>query len=363
MISWFRNRTFFCKAYFILLAVISMNSTSQADESWRLSGFGSIVAGHVVDGHGYVADYPNVGIYDDQADLTKESKLGVQARSQLTEDLTFTAQLIARAVTDYDPVFDWVFVNYALLPDLEIQAGKLRVPLYYYSEYMDVGFAFPWVRVPADTYSLDLTHFNGAQLNGRHFLGAMSVTTTLFLGRQNNDNDALMSYLFDQNIDREFTGLAGAGLEVNYADTTVKLTYAEADMIEQGSVWGQREYAIRFYDIYVQQALGALVLLGEYNQYEPFYESYFVSPTYRMGSVTYYLLYSKFDLDTPYEEHETASLGLRYEYSPKTAIKLDFSRLTDEGVDPITDTPNPVNNAPDGDGDVSIVSVSLDFIF
>ena len=61
----------------LAVAALAVAPLSQANDNLRVSGFGSIIGAQVIDGHGYVADYPNLGIYDNDFDLAKESKFGL----------------------------------------------------------------------------------------------------------------------------------------------------------------------------------------------------------------------------------------------------------------------------------------------
>ncbi len=349
----------------LALATLALAPLAQANDNLHVSGFGSVIGAQVIEGSGHVADYPNAGIYDDQFDLSKETKFGLQAVATINDRTRFTTQAMSRGANDFEPQVEWMFVNYAIQDDLELQAGKLRVPVYYFSEYMDVGYAYPWIRVPSDAYSLDLTNFNGVQLNYRTYMGSVNIATAVYAGRQTNNSDPLMSYLFDQNVDRDFTGIVGATLELSTDNTIVKFSYTEADMHEEGTGYrGIDDYAIQFHDVYVQQSFGDFTVRAEYNRYKPFYESYFASGSYRMGKTTYYVLYSKFELDEPkFEEHDTQSVGVRYDMDARMAFKFDVTQMNDEGMDPFANTPNPVNNDPDGDGDVVIISTGIDFIF
>jgi len=348
---------------------------SHGNDMIRMSGYGSVVLGQVMDGSAYVADYPNLGIYDDEWDIGQESRFGLQMNATISDELSATVQMVSRANNDYEAQVEWMFVNYALNDDLELQAGKLRVPVYYYSEYMDVGIAYPWIRVPADAYSLDVTSFNGLQLNHRMFMGNTSFTTAIFTGRAKNENSELMSYLFDNdpgdvtgtgsaNVDRYFTNILGVGFEVNMDSTIFKVSYTQADFDETivNSFTAEADGTIKFMDIFIQQNFGPMSVMLEYNDYDPFYSSYFASFNYTLGQATYYLMHSKFELDatdgtgTPFEEHDTNALGMRYNLSAKVAVKADITMMTDTGA-------SPVNRDPDGDGDVTIFSTSLDFMF
>lgn len=353
---------------FWLLTLSGLAGWANANDNISVSGFASVIGSQVLDGSGYVADYPNLGRYDDQFDLGQESKMGLQLSANVTDEMRATMQVMSRANNNYDPQVEWLFMNYAIRDDLELQAGRLRVPVYYYSEYMDVGYAYPWIRVPADAYSLDLTTFNGLQLNYRTNMGALDISTALFTGRQQANGDSeLMSFLFGGNVQRSFTDLIGVGVEFSTDSTVAKITYSQADMEQlransfNPADDGLITEAISFIDVFIKQSFGDAEVMVEYNKYDPFYISYFVSGTYQVGAVKYYVMHSQFELDAqiggvPIEEHDTNSVGLRYDFQPRVAFKLDISMINDTGV-------FAVNKDANNDGDAVILSTGVDFIF
>jgi hypothetical protein len=350
-----------------MLAIAVLPFFAQANDNLSISGFGSLVAGQVLDGSGYVAEYPNVGAYDDEFDIGQETRLGMQAITTISSELSATMQVMTRANNNYKPEVEWLFANYTLNDSVDLQAGKLRVPVYYFSEYMDVGYAYPWIRVPSDAYSLDLTSFNGLQLNHRTYVGSLDISTAIFGGRQPNTGDnELMSFLFGGNVQRSFTGLVGVGVELATETTTAKISVSQADMTQVRSNSfnvaddGISKESISFIDIFIKQSMGAFAVMLEYNNYDPFYTSYFLSGTYQMGKVNYYIMTSQFELDaeiggTPIEEHNTNSFGARYDYQPRIAFKVDISMITDTGFFAVNKDPS--------DGDAMILSTGIDFIF
>ena len=96
-----------------LFCIYLINAPALADLSdVQLRGFGSIVAGVVVDGDGYIAEYPNLGIYQDYLDLSPESRLGLQAKVPLFDNVSVTAQLISRGSNDFNVEIDWFYLTY-----------------------------------------------------------------------------------------------------------------------------------------------------------------------------------------------------------------------------------------------------------
>ena len=195
------------------------------------------------------------------------------------------------------------------------------------------------------------------------YTGDLNAKFSLYYGRQENQDSELMSYLFNGDVDRDFRHIAGIATEVSWKDFSARGTYTQANLTDLLDGVGG-EIDIEFYDLYLQQAVGPVTFMAEYNKYDPFYQSYFGSITYRYKDSTFYLLWSKFDLDLPFEEHDTSSIGIRYELNDNAALKFDVSSFNDDGFNPFTGQPNPVlRGAEDLDGDAIVVSIGVDFIF
>jgi len=357
--------------YKMALAVCLLPMTASAVD-FSFNGFGSIVAGSVIDGDGYIAQYPNLGVYEDGVEFSPETRLGVQGKAAFNDKLSATAQLTTRGADNYDVEVEWLYLSYKLTPNTDIQVGRLRLPVYYFSDYMDVGYAYPWLRIPADTYSLDATNYNGFKYNARFNSGDAYYTLSLYGGEEEADDSELMGYLFESfttRIDRQFDNLAGVALGVTLEELSVRVTYTRGDMEETqtyapGSA-GVIDYNIEFYDVFARYDFeSGLSLMAEYNIYRPFYTSYFTSATYQTGDFNYYISWSKFDLDEPFEEHDTTSIGVRWDLGDTYALKFDLSSMKDDGFNPFSGLPNPVyHNAENGDGDVKVFSVAVDFVF
>lgn len=53
----------------------------------------------------------------------------------------------------------------------KLQIGRKRLPLYYYSDFQDVGYAYNTVRPSPDVYGWDIVNYNGASLSTTRSLG------------------------------------------------------------------------------------------------------------------------------------------------------------------------------------------------
>lgn len=383
------------------IGLLSLTSPLLADNI-RINGFGSIVAASVVDGPGYIAEYPNLGIYDDDTiNFAPESRLGLQFQSQINNKFNFTTQFMMRGANDYEPQITWAYLGYQVSDDSTLQAGRLRVPVYHFSEFMDVGYAYTWARIPADTYSLDLINYNGVRYIHNISLSDSTLSVMGIYGSQSNQNDKLMSYLFPTQIDRTFDDVVGIVFDWDRDTINLRSSYVSATMLEtrhlgnflatnilgipanilypsptnkvdasgDSLVAFDSETDISFFDVSAKWQLGQTTLFAEYNEYDPFYKSYFASIGYRVDLIEYYLIYSKFDLNQAWESHDTTAIGLRYDFDDGIALKVDFSMFNDTGFNPFTGDPNPVyqgartTNGGDGNGDASILTFAIDFVF
>ena len=371
-------------------------------DSIHISGFGSIIGATVSDGPGYIAEYPNVATYDDGSfDFGPETKVGIQITGNINDKFSATTQFMLRGANDYDVEVAWAYLTYQISDEGTLQGGRLRVPVYHFSEYMDVGYAYPWLRIPSDTYSLDLINYNGVRYSHQFYLADTTLEAMVIYGNQTNDDDELMSYLFPQRIDREFEDILGLVLNFDMDNIVLRTSYVKSDMRDtrhlseflatqilgipaqalypsntgltdndgNSLVATDTFYDISFFDVSAKLTFGNINLFAEYNKYKPFYSSYFGSVSYTFDEFEVYALYSKFDLDEPWESHDTQSVGFRYDFMPNVAFKFDISRFDDTGYNPFTLEPNPVYapakllNGGDGDGDATIVSLGLDFVF
>lgn len=366
----FGLRTPLSASFFLCAALLIPEANAQVS----VSGFGSIVAGKVTTGDGYIANYTELGIYGkngsakfgptDQSWLNQETRFGIQASMNINESTRATAQIVARGTQKYSPNVEWLFVTHEVTSNLNVQAGKLRVPVYLYSDKMDVGFAYPWLRVPADTYSLDTVSFNGGKVNYDFTRGEFSLKLSAWAGTSDEQKSRLMSYLFGTTINRyhRFTGVVADSI---YGPFQVRASYT-ADRMDQSTpdpmnAFRNEKFDEKFIDLALQYQLGDFTFVAEWNQDKPFYKSDFQSVIYQFGVNSVYLTKSKFVLDEPWEQHHTTSIGLRREIGSNMSVKFDLTRMTDQGKNPFTGGTNPVIQI--RPGHATTASVSFDFIF
>ncbi len=136
-----------------------------AEPGIKASGFLSVVGGRAygrntgsyegpefIDGRPcpcYIADYSNAGIYTESFSLAPESRAGLQLKYTVNPQLAAVVQVVVRG-SDRNPRVQWAYASYSPSRQFEVQLGRKRIPLYFYSDFQNVGMAYPWVSPPPE---------------------------------------------------------------------------------------------------------------------------------------------------------------------------------------------------------------------
>ena len=145
----------------ILLASLTFSS---AHAEVRFNGFANIVAGQT-------SNDDLLWGYEEDISFKQDSLFALQTTADLGENLTATAQIIARGENNWEAEFEWAYLAYDINDQTRILAGRQRAPLYMFSDYLDVSYAYPWITPPEGVYDLELTKFDGVILTHSFSLG------------------------------------------------------------------------------------------------------------------------------------------------------------------------------------------------
>lgn len=365
------------------LVVAGSIPAAHADEAFSLSGFASAVAGKVLSGERsealnsydcpcFVADYGHGALYGPRWSLKQESKVGLQATYNASPTLSATAQVVGRGVDGVKAGLEWAYLSYEVSPSWTLQLGRKRLPIYYYSDFQDVGYAYTWVRPPADLYGWEIVNYNGVNATWRGQMGAWALKSNLFGGRESSRDNLYQRiyYATPQNV--TWKNIVGGDFLVSRDEWSARLTYIRSQVQQFDRSSGERvtpasdspRSAER------QQIFGASInadferwfLRSEYSVFDRSSYSYksnawMLGVGARMGSFTAMLTSSKYGEKNSFapltEQHDSGwSATLRYELSAGSALKLQFDRFRDR-------------SGPELDfvGHSRLLSVSLDTVF
>ncbi|NRB37920.1 MAG: porin [Pseudomonadales bacterium] len=162
------------------------------------------------------------------------NRLGLRLDVPMDDKLAFTTQLIAKGSNDYDPEVDWLFVTYSFTPNISLSVGKVRTPLFMYSDYLDVGYAYQWIKPPFSVYgSPTINSTEGAKLSWIADLGGSWLSEVQVWAGQSNETleelDDTPFTLTDQtgiswSLEREWLVLRGVYVQGKGTIITDELT-------------------------------------------------------------------------------------------------------------------------------------------
>lgn len=345
-----------------------LSSPAYADVT--INGFASIKAGMTTGSNDTLYGYA------DDLDFKNESLMALQVRSDLGEKLSVTAQLMGRGNNDFDIGFEWAFLTYELTDNMRINAGRLRTPFYKYSDYMDVGYAYDWSRVPQSVYSLGFDNIEGISLYRTAQLGSFDSTLQLIFGAYSG-NISLAGSAASAKIDN----IAGITWELGQDWFNLRAAYLSGKVTIdapalQPLLGGLQQVGLPQVATSVDFAddkgvfigLGAtidrnnLIAVFEFNKVDvedTFFaerENYYLSVGYRFDTITPYVSFereehsSKAEIYQPLTtalppqlllpligtveslafEADTFNIGMRYDFHPSAAFKAQFSSQKDK---------------------------------
>jgi hypothetical protein len=342
-----------------------------------VSGFGTVGVGKTLSGVTqdyfgfkcpcYIANYPDVGVYTDSLSLKPDTRAGLQLTYALGNGISFTGQATSHAANDLKPAMDWAYGSWAVTETLTLQAGRKRLPLFGYSDFFQVGYAYPWIRPPGDLYGWQIVAYNGANLLYRRSFGDLSVTANVWAGSETDkDNRMLGLIYYGDRIDETWKGITGAYVEVSNDWASARLV-AMANKVDRyvgtgaSRVVNKHDVAQRFYGLTVNLDPDNLVVRTEFNRFlrpespKDIYNVFFVGAGYRFGDWLPMLTYSRFTEDyvddpTANEKHNTMAATLRWDFRSSMALKLELDVFKDRSAFAFV-------------GKSKAVAVALDFVF
>src|SRR5690554_879225 len=119
------------------------------------------------------------------------SLFALQGTFDVSDKSQAVFQLVGRGAEDWDPVVEWAYLSYRPMNNLQLRAGKMRLPLFMYSDSLEVGYAQPWARPPQSVYGpIAVTSYVGADASYNFNFDNSSLTATAFTGFSDEDGNA-----------------------------------------------------------------------------------------------------------------------------------------------------------------------------
>ena len=163
--------------------------------------------------------------FESDANFKQDTVLGIQISKQVNDSTSVTGQLVSRGLDDFKTEAAWAYVSYEASESTTLRMGRLRVPFFYYSEFLEVGYAYNWLRLPNDVYGIPFSSFDGVDLVQHFSVGSMDGYVQVNYGRQNNDLE-----LFQETYKADMKNLAGISLNLTQGDFGMRLGVQQTNM-------------------------------------------------------------------------------------------------------------------------------------
>ena len=189
-------------------------------EAIRISGFARLVGGYLDEER---ATYLG---YDDSIDFGQHSLFALQADVDLSEQFSFTTQLLAHTSSRRDSGLEWAYLSYRPTKRWQFRTGKLRTPFFMHSDTLDVGFAYPWVVPPQQVYNPAMfSNYTGLSAAYEFNIQDWSIETEAYWGRF-DDEITIGARQLDVKVD----DLSGIVLNLQRDNLRLRASYHRGDV-------------------------------------------------------------------------------------------------------------------------------------
>jgi len=308
----------------------------------------------------FIGNNERAGVYQTgQVEITPESLVGVQGDFKFNSDLSATVQLVARTVDSVDThdfagvSVDWAYGTYNISNNLKFQFGLKRLPLYYYSDFMYVGYAYPWIRPPQDIYGWQIYSYYGGNLLYTGNVDDWTVTANIWAGnKSDSDNTELGKLYYTTQIKENWKNMIGSYINVSNDIVTTRVEYMHAEVERYAIVNGTQSLAMSdsngnpvndvgqdFYGLAFNLDYDNWLLRNEVNfvnrpSVRDSYLTQAYSGGYQLGEHTLMLTWSRFaehvDISRQPLKTATESLTYRWDFAKSQALKVQYDQVRDE---------------------------------
>ncbi len=300
-----------------------------------------------------------LGGINDKASFEPDTVLGLQFVSQINDTVGFTAQLLGTGTETFNLAADWAYVSFAVSDELSVKAGRVKLPIFLVSDYIEVGVAYPWVRPPEELYGVvPITAANGLDARYETQLGEMDLVIQPFAGSllesvalATGDIDIIIKDLTGLRVTLGNDNLMFSASGMRF-DLSIPAQNVDGDTTE---LWSA---GVKF-------EMDNIIAMSEYSAREvpglqPDYEGWYVMGGYRFGNFLPHLTIAAIDTadKTPAAgKQQSTTLGLNYQFDPSTVFKFEWKTIE------VQDNTLGLFSGPPSDDEAQIISASVDIIF
>ena len=350
----------------VTAAVLSVLASTSA-QAIQFDGFMTVGAAKIVDiedadkGNIYIGGLGDRGISEDLS-FERDSRFGLQISSDVAENMSVVAQILGRGESgNFNAIVEWAYVDYKFNDIASVHVGKIKQPVYLVNDYIEVGYAYPWIRPPQEVYLLNnpLNTVNGIELLLQIPVGPGTLSLQPYIGSNRDDIPNAQGAFFEaENI---------YGLDIKYSGRgyTVHASNFQCEVKTFGGFTTQSPFGAVNVDLNgkgdcnVTAAgfnldIADVVVYSEWTKRttsetleRPFgdTEAFYVTLGYRFGKLMPHITFASIDgeastvqpgavsgpgipgpgsFNFPVQIQTSITAGLRYEVNDSAALKVEY---------------------------------------
>lgn len=165
------------QTHYLVSAILTSCLIPYASAEINFSGFISIEGGLVDDE--FSDRYKG---YSEEDITFSHNTIGLQMSSEVSENITATAQFIARGENNYAIDAEWGYLTWQASKNTRVRIGRMGTPFYMFSDFRDVGYAYAWISAPEEVYYIPVNQYDGLNIYHNLALGNFDATIEGYFG-------------------------------------------------------------------------------------------------------------------------------------------------------------------------------------
>jgi len=288
----------------------------------------------------------------DAWDNKRLSRAGLQVNARINDEAEAVVQLLARGSDDFAVEAQWAYLAYNVRPDITVRAGRLVLPFYLHSQYLNVGYAYPWVELPTEVYdTIPANTMEGIDATWNINTGNINHKLNVFWGSLETEAGGVLFESDHQHGINLRSTLGNWTSWLGYATTLISVDLSANPVTAPFAPFSPDRAYAHFIGTGLQYDNGSLVLMGEATELKistpgnwfPRLPAGYLMAGYRFGKlmphVTWAYGYAEDSADVDplaqplYDNfasrQKSWTVGARYELASGIALKADASHYYD----------------------------------
>ncbi len=323
----------------------------------------------------------------DDVTFLQDSKFGLQITADVTENMQVIAQILGTARDDnFTSHVEWAYLDYTLTDSLSIRAGRIKQPIFLISDYLEVGYAYPWIRPPVEAYrNMPVDNIIGMELLYQTRIGSFNFAFQPYFG---SNSEAVPGTQTTNFFADNYVGLAirienqYMTFQVTSFQTDVSTVDSDTAALNPLNSNGEGSLSVASLSWDINNIVGYTEYttrdLKDNNGQIPFdalfsdQEAYYVTLGYRMNKYLPHITYASSSAEPagPFNtgasqgvQQSSITLGLRYELNDSAALKMEYAVIELDDVVGNRGLFQPTLTSALENDKTNLISVAIDVIF